>query len=92
MNTYVTIKATTSLVTTTELKTHLLLFGDTSYDTELQAILLSTEDFINDFLGEYLVSTTVRGNIPTFGDLYLPHKSVRCQWLESLHCHNSRLR
>ena len=76
MTTQVTIPATTSYVSVADLKTHLLLFGDTSYDTELQDILLSAEDFLSDFLGEYLVSTTVRLNVFSFGDIYLPHKSV----------------
>ena len=71
----VTIPATTSLVTVADLKTHLLLFGDTSYDTELQDILLTAEGFLSDFLGDYLVSTTVRMNIAAFGDTTLDHKS-----------------
>ena len=75
MNYRVTIPATTSLVTVDDLKTHLLLFGDNSYDTELQAILLAAEGFVADFLGEYLVATTVRVNIASFGDLALPHKN-----------------
>ena len=70
----VTVPATTSLVTVADLKTHLLLFGDTSYDTELQDILLAAEGFISDFLDDYLVSTTVRMNIFAFGDTTLYHK------------------
>lgn len=76
MTAQVTIPASTSYVSVADLKTHLLLFGDTSYDTELQAILLSTEDFISDFLGEYIVSTTVRRNFFSFEDLLLENKSV----------------
>ena len=71
----VTIPATTSLVSVADLKTHLLLFGDTSYDTELQDILLTAEGFISDFLDDYLVSTTVRMNIVAFGDTTLYHKN-----------------
>ena len=71
----VTIPATTSLVTVADLKTHLLLFGDTSYDTELQDILLTAEGFISDFIDDYLVSTTVRMNIFAFGDTTLEHKN-----------------
>ncbi len=71
----VTIPATTSLVTVADLKTHLLLFGDTSYDTELQDILLTAEGFISDFIDDYLVSTTVRMNIFAFGDITLEHKN-----------------
>ena len=76
MITQVTIPATTSYVSVADLKTHLLLFGDTSYDTELQDILLSAEEFLSDLIGEYIVSTTVRLNVFAFGDIYLPHKSV----------------
>ena len=71
----VTVPATTSLVTVADLKTHLLLFGDTSYDTEIQDILLAAEGFISDFLDDYLVSTTVRMNIFAFGDTTLYHKN-----------------
>ena len=67
--------ATTSLVPVADLKTHLLLFGDTSYDTELQDILLTAESFISDFLGDFLSSTTVRINLPVFSDTVLPHKN-----------------
>ena len=71
----VTIPATTSLVPVADLKTHLLLFGDTSYDTELQDILLTAESFVSDFLGDFLSSTTVRINLPVFSDTVLPHKN-----------------
>jgi len=75
MSYQVTIPATTSLVSVADLKTHLLLFGDTSYDTELQDILLTAEGFVSDFLDDFLVSTTVRKNIVAFGDITLDHKS-----------------
>ena len=71
----VTTPASTSLVTVAELKTHLLLFGDNSYDTELQAILLSAEGFISDFIADYLVATTIRVYIASFCDLTLSHKN-----------------
>ena len=74
MNYQVTIPATTSYNTVAELKTHLLLFGDTSYDAELQDILLAAEEYLSDFLGEYLVDTTVRVNVTAFDDTALPHK------------------
>lgn len=67
--------AATSLVTTAELSNHLLLFGDTSYDDELQGILLQAEDYISGFLGEYLVSTTVRERVFGWGDIHLAHKN-----------------
>lgn len=72
----VTIPATTSLVPVADLKTHLLLFGDTSYDTELQDILLAAEEYLSDFLGEYLTSTTVRINVTSFDDTRLPHRAT----------------
>jgi uncharacterized phiE125 gp8 family phage protein len=70
----VTAPAATSYNTVAELKTHLLLFGDTSYDTELQDILLAAEEYISDFLEEYLIDTTVRVNVTSFDDTTLPHK------------------
>ena len=80
----VTIPATTSLVPVADLKTHLLLFGDTSYDAELQDILLTAEGFISDFLEDYLVSTTVRMNLYAFGDTTLPHTNNTAQvWASS---------
>ena len=74
-NYYVTAHATTSYVPVAELRTQLLLFGDTSYDAELQEILLAAEEFLADFIGEYLTDTTVRLNVPSFGaDTTLPHR------------------
>ena len=70
----VTTAATASYNTVAELKTHLLLFGDTSYDTELQDILLAAEEYMSDFLGEYLINTTVRVNLASFDLVSLPHK------------------
>jgi len=67
--------ATTSLVSVADLKTHLLLFGDTSYDTELQDILLTAEGFVSDFLDDFLATTTVKVNLFVLGDTVLPHKS-----------------
>lgn len=72
----VTIPATATFVTVAELKTHLLLFGDTSYDTELQDILLTAEGFVSDFLGEFLAPTTVKIILPTLNDTTLLHKYV----------------
>ena len=71
----VTTPATTSLITVGELKTHLFLFDDTSYDGELQDILLSAEGFVSDFLGDFLSTTEVRQNIVAFGDITLSHKT-----------------
>ena len=76
MDYQVTTPATTSQTTVAELKTHLLLFGDNSYDTELQDILLAAEEYISDFLGEYLTATSVRVNITSFDEITLPHKSA----------------
>jgi len=76
MDYQVTTPATTSQTTVAELKTHLLLFGDNSYDTELQDILLASEEYLSDFLGEYLTATSVRVNITSFDETALPHKSA----------------
>ena len=71
----VTTPAATSYVPVSELQTHLLLFGDSSYDSELQDILLAAEEYLADFMGEYLVDTGIRVNICDFGsDAVLPHK------------------
>lgn len=76
MDYYVTASAATSYNTVADLKTHLLLFGDTSYDAELQDILLAAEEYLSDFLGEYLVETAIRVNITSFDDTTLPHKAA----------------
>ena len=47
MDYQVTTPAATSYNTVAELKTHLLLFGDTSYDAELQDILLAAEEHLS---------------------------------------------
>jgi len=72
----VTAPAATSYTTVADLKTHLLLFGDTSYDAELQDILLAAEGYISDYLGEYLVETAIRVNVRTFDNTTLPHKAA----------------
>ena len=74
MNYQVTIPPTTSVVTVADLKTHLLLFGDNSYDAELQDLLLTAESFVSDFLGEFLSETAVQINLPTLSDIFLPHR------------------
>lgn len=76
MDYQVTTPAATSYNTVAELKTHLLLFGDTSYDAELQDILLAAEEYLSDFIGEYLVDTVIRVNVTSFDDTTLPHKSA----------------
>lgn len=76
MDYQVTTPATTSQTTVAELKTHLLLFGDSSYDAELQDILLAAEEYLSDFLGEYLTATSVRINVTSFDEITLPHKSI----------------
>ena len=76
MDYQVTTAAATSYNTVADLKTHLLLFGDASYDAELQDILLAAEEYISDFLGEYLVDTAIRVNITSFDDTTLPHRAV----------------
>jgi uncharacterized phiE125 gp8 family phage protein len=70
----VTTPATTSVVSVADLKTHLLLFGDDAYDAELQAILLTAEGFISDFIGEYISTTSLLVNIADFSDFHFTHK------------------
>jgi len=75
MDYLVTVAANASYKTVAELKTHLLLFGDNSYDSELQSILLAAEDYLSGYLGEFISPTTVRVNVSSFGDTKLPHKA-----------------
>ena len=56
----ITAEATAAPVTAENLRNHLLLFGDTSFDTELGAIILVAQKLIADEIGEFPSSTTIR--------------------------------
>lgn len=69
--------ASTCPVSVAELSTHLQLFGDNSYDTELQALLLTAQEYVSDKLGEFVSDTEVNVPLADFSDVDLIHQNVR---------------
>lgn len=73
----VVTEATTASVTVEELRNHLLLFDDTSYDTELGGLILTAQRLLADEIGEYPASTTIQQTFRFFGNqLDLAHKNI----------------
>lgn len=76
-NSYRVTGANTSpLVTLAELKTHLNLFGDTSYDDYLTRLLLAGQQAAENYIGEYIGGTDIQASWATFSDLTIPHRHI----------------
>ena len=56
----ITQEATTAPVTAEQLRNHLLLFGDTSFDDELTELILVAQKLIADEIGEFPTATEIR--------------------------------
>ena len=70
-------EATTAPVTAENLRNHLLLFGDTSFDTELGSIILVAQKLLADEIGEFPSSTTIRQPFNSFSKLMsLRHRFI----------------
>lgn len=69
--------ASTCPVSVAELSTHLQLFGDNSYDTELQALLLTAQEYVSDKLGQYVSDTQIKVPLEDFSDLEIHHHNIR---------------
>lgn len=77
MKYFVSQNATDLVVSVEDLKAHLFLFDDDSYDDELECIIFSAQDIVSDLLGEHVSSTTITYNIASFDDeAILPHRAV----------------
>ena len=76
MKYFISESATFAPVCVSDLKAHLFLFDDDSYDAELQYILLSAQDIVTDLLGEHISSTMIQCNLNTFEDTSLPHHNL----------------
>jgi uncharacterized phiE125 gp8 family phage protein len=76
MKYFISESATFAPVSVADLKAHLFLFDDDSYDAELSYILLSAQDIVTDLLGEHISSTTIQCNLSSFEDTVLPHRNV----------------
>jgi len=76
MKYFISESATFAPVSVADLKAHLFLFDDDSYDAELSYILLSAQDIVTDLLGEHISSTTIQCNLQTFEDACLPHRNI----------------
>jgi uncharacterized phiE125 gp8 family phage protein len=76
MKYFVSESPTVAPVSVDDLKAHLFLFDDDSYDAELQYTLLSAQDVVSDLLGEHLSSTIVQCNLSSVEDTVLPHQKV----------------
>lgn len=76
MKYFVSESATLAPVCVSDLKAHLFLFDDDSYDAELQYILLSAQEVVTDLLGEHISSTTIQLNTQSLEGTVLPHRQV----------------
>jgi uncharacterized phiE125 gp8 family phage protein len=76
MKYFVSESAAETPVCVSDLKAHLFLFDDDSYDAELQYILLSAQDIVSDLLGEHISSTIIQCNLSSFENTVLPHKNI----------------
>ena len=75
--TRVTTRTSTSVITLDELKAQLNLFGETQFDTYLNRILIAGQEVVENYIGEYLSSTTIVAYYPRFHDrLSLPQQFV----------------
>lgn len=69
-------QANTSPVTTSELNTHLQLFGDDSYDTELAELILTAQEYVADAIGKPIANTEVVQSLNSFSRTILAHDVV----------------
>lgn len=70
-------RATSPVVSLDELKTHLNLFNDTSFDTYLTTLANTGGDLANDFVGEFLSPATIQAFYGCQGYKFeLPHRYI----------------
>ena len=73
----VSAASTATIVTLEELRAHLNLFTDTTYDSYLTRLLRAGQDAAENYLGEYLSLTEVQAFYPRLGERFqLPHRQV----------------
>ena len=74
----VTSVTTELALTAEELRNHVLLFGDTSRDTELQEFAYAAQQYLDDHLGEFIGSTGIQAFFKDFEQpLELPHQYIK---------------
>lgn len=73
----ITSPAVASVVTANELDQHLNLFGDHSYDGELDQLLLTAQEYVGKHIGKFVAPTSVEVTADKFDDIELPHAEAR---------------
>jgi uncharacterized phiE125 gp8 family phage protein len=69
-------QANTVPVSNTELTTHLQLWGDDSYDSEIEPILFTAQEIVSDRLGEFVSNTVIQMPMSDFSDVELVHQNT----------------
>lgn len=73
----VSASSTATIVTLEELRAHLNLFDDSTFDTYLTRLLRAGQDAAENYLGEYLSLTEIQAFYPRFGERFrLPHNQI----------------
>ena len=61
-------RTTERVITAVEARNHLRLFGDASDDTEIDEFILSAQQYLDDYLGEFIGTTAVQVPVRSFGN------------------------
>ena len=73
----VSAASTATIVTLDELRAHLNLFDDTTYDTYLTRLVRAGQDAAESYIGEFFSLTEVQAFYPRLGERFqLPHRQV----------------
>lgn len=74
----ITTEADSTPVQTSQLRSHLLLGTDSSFDTELGEMLLASQKLLTDEIGEFVTDTSIRQPYKSFSStMPLVHKNIR---------------
>jgi len=77
MNNYrITSFATTSPVTLDDVRDHLQLYGDESYDAYLEALIFSAQEVVSGILGEPVDTTGIQAWYGNYENIELPHQYI----------------
>ncbi|MFN3895699.1 MAG: hypothetical protein ACK4KU_14315, partial [Acinetobacter sp.] len=64
-------------VSVQNLKRHLMLWDDDSYDAELGSLLLAATEYVSNHIGHPISPIAIEMNVADFGDVTLAHKNAR---------------
>ena len=76
----ITTRSTQRVITPIEARAHLRLFGDTSDDTEITEFVFAAQQYLDDYLGEFIGETSVQVPVDSFprsSPIELPHRFIK---------------